>query len=222
MIGAIVALASVASAKDWAEHWKERVAAFKAENAKLDAKEKHVVLVGDSLTEGFSAGRAKKYLPTVGAGMLNRGIAADGVGLGERGVLNRLPESVFDCHPSHVFLLIGVNDLGRDGHGVELAARAYEEVVKKIREGAKDATLFVVTVAPTCKGYVAMNPGIAKFDDKLRAIAAAHGCPVLDLHAVVAKDGALPETLTTEGLHWNDAMYEIYGREIERCVAGRK
>src|SRR5262249_13212291 len=217
----VAALAATVSAMDAIAHYKDRVALFKAENAKLDPKARHVVLVGDSLTEGFTAARMKKFLPNLGPLTLNRGIGADGVGLNERGVLHRLDESVFACHPSHVFLLIGVNDLHRDGSGVEPAARVYEEVVKKIHEGAKDAKLFVVTLAPTCKGYAVMNPGIVRYNDKLRAIATANGCGLVDLHARVVKDGALPEAFTSEGLHWTDATYEVLGGEIERAVAGK-
>jgi lysophospholipase L1-like esterase len=222
--GALIVLAALttrAFAMDAIAHYKDRVALFKAENAKLDPKARHVVLVGDSLTEGFTPARVKKFLPNVGPRTLNRGIGADGVGLNERGVLHRLDESVFACHPSHIFLLIGVNDLGRDGKGVDPAARVFEEVVKKIREGEKDAKLFVVTLAPTCKGYASMNPGIARYNEKLRAIATANGCGLVDLHARLVKDGALPEAFTSEGLHWTDATYEVLGGEIERAVAGK-
>ncbi len=43
---------------------------------------------------------------------MNRGIAADRIGITERGILHRLKSSVFDCNPGFVILENGVNDLG--------------------------------------------------------------------------------------------------------------
>src|SRR5262249_29426110 len=90
----VLALGAAALAEDWVQHYKDRVAAFEKENEKLDAGTRSVVLVGDSLTEGWTASRVKRFLPTVGPRTLNRGIVSDGIGVNERGVLNRLDASV--------------------------------------------------------------------------------------------------------------------------------
>src|SRR5687767_145694 len=52
-------------------HWQNRVKAFKEQNENL----MHVVLLGDSITEGFETA---KYFP--GRRILNRGIGADVIG----------------------------------------------------------------------------------------------------------------------------------------------
>ena len=218
----LLALGGTALAKDGVAHYKERVAAFEAENKTLDPKARHVVLVGDSLTEGWTASRVKRFLPTVGPSVLNRGISSDGVGVNARGVLNRLDASILDCHATHAFLLIGVNDLGRDGSGVEGAAKAYDRLVRRVRESAPRLHLVAITLAPAAKGYKDMNPGIVKFNDRVRAIAAATSTSVIDLHAkLVDAAGALPEALTTDGLHWTDGVYETLGAEIERAARSR-
>lgn len=219
----VVALAAgLASAKDWAAHYAERVAAFEKENATLDAKARHVVLVGDSLTEGFSKGRLQRFLPTLAARTLNRGISSDGVGIARRGVLRRLEASVLGCRPSDVFLLIGVNDIGRDGRGVEAAARTHLEVVQKIREKLPRVRLHLVTLAPTTGGYRDMNAAIVRYNEKVRGIAAATSSSLLDLHAKLVQDGELPGRMATkDGLHWTDAVYEVYGALIERRVQGK-
>jgi hypothetical protein len=84
-------------------HYVNRVKAFKEQNQQLQ----HVVLLGDSITEGFDV---PTYFP--GRRVLNRGIGADVIGNAlpdddPRGVLRRLDESVFDCAATDVFLLIG-------------------------------------------------------------------------------------------------------------------
>jgi lysophospholipase L1-like esterase len=216
----VVLLGSVALAEDWVKHYADRVAVFEAENKKLDPQVKHVVLAGDSLTEGWSAPRVKRFLPGLAERVLNRGISSDGVGLNDRGVLHRLDSSIFDCKASHAFLLIGVNDIGKDGSGVDRAARALEKVVQAVHDKKGAPELVLLTLAPAAKNYKAMNPAIVKFNAKVKEIAAATSTSVLDLHAlVVDSQGALPEDLTTDGLHWKDGVYEKLGQEIEKIVA---
>jgi lysophospholipase L1-like esterase len=216
----LLVLAAHAFAEDWVKHYADRVAAFEAENRKLDAGTKHVVLVGDSLTEGWSGGRIRKFLPTVADRVLNRGISSDGVGLNERGVLNRLGPSVLDCKASHAFLLIGVNDIGHDGHAIDGTARALEKVVKAIHEKAKGLELVLITQPPTTKRYADMNPAIVRYNARIQEVAAATSTTVIDLHAKVKDEkGALPEKWTTDGLHWTDGVYEVLGKEIEAVLA---
>src|SRR5262245_31378024 len=74
-------------------HFTNRVRAFKEQNEQL----RYVVLLGDSITEGFDT---EKYLP--GRRVLNRGIGADVIGNAlpeddRRGILRRMNESIFDC-----------------------------------------------------------------------------------------------------------------------------
>src|SRR6476619_4754832 len=92
-------------APDWRAlfqmHYANRVQAFREQNLQL----RYVVLVGDSITEGFEVA---KYFP--GRRVLNRGIGADVIGNAlpesdKRGVLKRLDESIFNCAATDVFLL---------------------------------------------------------------------------------------------------------------------
>src|SRR5262245_11580364 len=103
--------AKAAPAPDWRAlfqlHYVTRVQEFRQQNLQLQ----NVVLVGDSITEGFDVA---KYFPD--RRILNRGIGADVIGNAlppddKRGVLKRLDESIFNCAARDVFLLIGINDL---------------------------------------------------------------------------------------------------------------
>ena len=110
-------------------HWQNRVKAFKEQNENL----KNVVLLGDSITEGFEVA---KYFP--GRRILNRGIGADVIGNAmpsddPRGVLQRLDESVFDCAATDVFILIGINDLNT-GRTIDTMEAGYRELLKRLRE----------------------------------------------------------------------------------------
>lgn len=215
-------LPGLAAAQDWAAHYARRVEAFRAENARLDPAKRHVVLVGDSLTEGWeSRGRIRKFLPALADRVLGRGIASDGLGSGPRGLLRRMDASIHDTRPSHVVLLMGVNDIGRDGSGVAGAARALERVVQQVRERHPDVPLLLVTLTPTRGGYAAFNPHVVRMNEHVRRIAAERGCRLIDLHAlVVDAHGELPAAMASDGLHWTDAVYEVLGHEVEREVGG--
>jgi lysophospholipase L1-like esterase len=136
----------------------------------------------------------RRFLPTLADRVLARGIAGDGVGLlPGGGRKRRLAESIIDPRPSHVVLLLGVNDLGL-GLGV--------------------------TLPPARGRFAALNPHIVAFNTELRRIAREGGCPLIDLYPLVADDrGELPADRTDDGIHWTDPVYERFGREIERAVA---
>ncbi len=200
------------------EHYEKRMAKFAEQKAGLDPAKRHVVLVGDSLTEAWEArDRTTKYLPALADRVLNRGIGGDTT----RGLARRLDESIYSLNPSHIILNIGVNDLASEAEAAPAGER-FAALVKEVREKLPAVPLIVVTVAP-CRGRFAVrNPWIVAYDEHVRRAAAATGCALIDLHALVVDEkGELPEALAVpDGIHWSDAMYERLGRELERLVAG--
>ncbi len=194
----------------WAKHWRERREAFKAENAKLDASATYAVFVGDSITEGFPLAASFK-----GERVLNRGISADTVGVtGERGVLRRLDDSVFECRPRVVFRLIGVNDLSGSGRTPDTFVRGVAEIADAARARAPAVRLVLQTVLPTGKKYArheAVNPRIVAFNEGLRSLAKERKLALLDLHdAYRGADGLLPDELSNDGLHLKRDAYALW------------
>jgi lysophospholipase L1-like esterase len=220
LLGALLSLVGVPALGRPSEHYEKRMARFAEQKAGLDPAKRHVVLVGDSLTEAWEArGRTAKYLPALADRVLNRGIGGDTT----RGLARRLDESIYSLNPSHVVLNIGVNDLASEAEAAPAGER-FAALVKGIREKLASVPLIVVTVAP-CRGRFAVrNPWIVAYDEHVRRAAAATGCALIDLHAqVVDEKGELPEALAVpDGIHWSDAMYERLGEEIQKAVAGGK
>ena len=222
LLASLLLLALPAAAQtSFAERWRQRVAAFAAENATLQPGERRVVLLGSSSMQGWeSKGRVRRFLPTIAARVLNRGISGDGIGIrvpGPSGLRNRLQNSVYGCRPSHVFLLNGRNSLG---HGVEKVAEAYEALVVELRERLpSDAVVCVITCAPVSKGYAKKKDAVLALNAELRAIAKRHGCWLIDLHPkLVGPDGLMKRELTPDGLHFKDEGYRLLGEAIERVV----
>jgi len=203
---------------DWAAlfkiHWQNRVRAFKEEN--LDFQ--HVVLLGDSITEGFEV---SKYFP--GRRVLNRGIGADVIGNNmpaddPRGVLQRLDNSVFDCSPTDLFILIGINDLN-SGRTVDSMEAGYRELLKRIREKRPDLRIVVQSVLPTRGIHAKQNAPVVEFNRRLKKLAPEYRCTFLDLHSLMRDaDGQLKAEFTEDGLHLTEPAYRIWLEQILKIL----
>jgi lysophospholipase L1-like esterase len=205
-----------APAPDWRAlfqmHYVNRVAAFREQNLVYQ----NVVLVGDSITEGFDV---KTYFP--GRRIVNRGIGADVIGNelppeDKRGVLKRMDESFFNCAATDVFLLIGINDLGAS-HSSEAVAAGYRQILEQVKSKAPLIRLHVQSLLPTRDTYAKHNPAINDVNHRLQKLAAEFGYDYIDLHSLMSDDqGELKKEFTSDGLHINSGAYNIWKAEIER------
>ncbi len=195
-------------------HYVNRVRAFKEQNQQLQ----YVVLLGDSITEGFDVA---KYLP--GRRVLNRGIGADVIGNAlpdddPRGVLKRLDESIFDCAATDVFLLIGINDLG-SGRTPEVMEQGYRDILQRVKEKAPNVRVHVQSVLPTRGNHARHNANVLDFNERLQKLAKEFSYDYIDLHALMVNErGELKEEFTGDGLHLNEAAYNVWVGEVERIM----
>lgn len=195
-------------------HWNNRTNAFRMQNEQLQ----FVVLLGDSITEGFDVA---KYMP--GRRVLNRGIGADVIGNDlpaddNRGVLKRLDESVFDCAATDVFLMIGINDLG-SGRTPETMEKGYRDVLQRIKTETPRVRVHVQSVLPTRDKYAKHNANVVDFNERLKKLAEEFGYDYLDVHALMVDDkGELKADYTGDGLHLNEMAYKAWLAEIERVM----
>lgn len=207
---------------DWAAlfkiHYENRVRSFREQNLAF----RNVVLLGDSITEGFEVPR---YFP--GRRVLNRGIGADVVGNAlpdddHRGVLRRLDASVFDCAATDVFLMIGVNDLNA-GRSVDTIEAGYRELLGKVKEKAPTVRVHVESLLPTRGLHARQNAPIRDLNGRLRRMAGEFGYDFLDLHRLfVDGAGELKAGYTGDGLHLTAPGYEVWRAEVEKVMGWRK
>ncbi len=207
----------------WQDFWIDRVKEFIAENQALPAGRKNIVFVGDSLTQGFKLKTAFPDLP-----VLNRGIVSDGVcdfpgGRNVwRGITRRMKESILDCNPSHVFLLIGTNDVGVASIPLDYWFGAYEYVIAQTRAAFPDVKIILVTCPPSGSPYArrdTLNPRIVEWNAKIRAYAAQQGFRLIDLYALLAdENGTLPASLTRDGLHFNQTGYDRWAERVRTVL----
>lgn len=198
----------------WAQHYYDRVAQFKRENAAA----RNIVMVGSSHIEGFDTA---KLLP--GRRIVNRGISSDRIGIDERGILHRLDSSVFDCNPGIIIIENGVNDLGelwRNGTpSIDAIDTCYRDVVKRIRTRLPDVPLLIVGLFPTRDRYAGLKDSIVEFNGRLAKIAADHGCPFMDVYEPFADaEGLLRREYARDGLHLTPAGYKLWAELIEQAL----
>jgi len=199
---------------DWAAvfkmHWQNRVRAFREQNLEWQ----HVVLLGDSITEGFEV---SKYFP--GRRVLNRGIVGNGMPADDpRGVLQRLDNSVFNCAATDLFILIGINDLN-SGRTVDSMEVGYRELLKRVREKRPDLRIVVQSVLPTRGIHAKQNVPVVDFNQRLKRLAPEYNCTFLDLHSLMRDaDGQLKAEFTEDGLHLTEPAYLIWRQQILKVL----
>jgi len=202
---------------DFAAHYRTRVAQIEKQMARLaPTTTGTVVLLGDSITEGFNV-HELGGLPVV-----NMGISVDQIAMpgGTGGVLDRV-HLLAKARPAHIFLLIGINDFG-SSKPLDVAKRQYADLVRAIRAAAPSATLHIQSVLPTRGHYAALNPTVRAMNAYLRELAQREGVDYVDLAAVMSDDrGELREGWTADGLHLLPPAYGAWRKAIEQRLAAR-
>lgn len=180
----------------------ERLKRFIKQNEKEPRES--IVFVGDSITEFFPL---RKYfgqdLPLV-----NRGISGtDTVWLEEH-----LTNQVITLAPKQVFLMIGVNDIGR-GYPVRDIAERLAAIVAKLRQELFFTDIMLLSLLPVNESAayqatvkVRTNATIQALNRDLQVLP---GVDFIDLYPLLLDaSGNLAETYTTDGLHLNQKAYE--------------
>jgi len=184
------------------EHTPQRIAQF----AKEPIVTGKIMFLGNSITE---MGNWKKVLNDTT--VINRGIGGDIT----FGVLKRMKD-ITDRQPSKIFILLGINDIGRDIPDVVIADN-YLKIVREIHAKCPQTKIYVQSVLP-------VNPTIPRFPqhyDKeehvlalnklLKANAVLGGYTYVDIfHLFVDENQRLIAKYTYEGLHLKPEAYVIW------------
>ena len=184
------------------EHTPVRVAKFEKEPI-VTGK---VIFLGNSITE---MGDWKKA--TGDTTVINRGIGGDIT----YGILKRLKD-ITDRQPSKVFLLIGINDIGKDIPDALIADNDLK-IVREIHSKSPKTQIYVESVLPVNSTmpnfpqHYDKEEHVVALNKLLQANAAAGGYTYVDIfHLFVDADGRLQSQLTYEGLHVKPPAYVIW------------
>jgi len=194
---------------------------YAAEDAQVKSPapgEQRVVFFGDSITD-FWGRRYGKFFP--GKPYLNRGIS----GQVTPQLLLRFRQDVIDLQPRAVVFLAGTNDIGGSLGPIDAAA-THNNIMSMV-ELAKAHHIAVVlsSLTPVCD-YISPQTDkrpmekIKAMNDWLKEYAARAGVVYLDYWSAMLDDkGMLKKELTWDGLHPNDAGYDVMGPLAEKAIS---
>jgi lysophospholipase L1-like esterase len=193
---------------------------YRADNAQVAPPapgEERVVFMGDSITDGWGR-RYGKFFP--GKPYINRGIS----GQTTPQMLIRFRPDVIALKPKAVVILAGTNDIA--GNTGPSTLEMIEDNLASMAELAQLHGIKVVlaSVMPTCD-YIRMqsdrrpNSKIIELNKWIKDYAAQHNAVYLDYFtAMLDEQGALKKDLTYDGLHPNDAGYELIMPIAQKAV----
>lgn len=171
-----------------------------------------IIFLGDSITE---MGDWKKVLND--STVINRGICGDIT----YGVLRRLKD-ITDRNPAKVFILVGINDIGKNIPDVEIIDN-YLKTVREIHDKCPNTAIYVQSILP-------VNPRLPYFPqhynkqeqilalNKLLAVCACReNYTYIDIfHLFADFDGLLGSQYTYEGLHLRQPAYPIWVNYLKK------
>lgn len=192
------------------EYWLKKVEEFRLDNPRHQPG--GIVLVGDSLTEGFPVGEAFPRRDVI-----NRGISGDKIGgWNYLGVLDRLEESVDALAPRRVFLLIGINDIvfwPTPPEEMERGCRLLLDAFERRRSGCE---ITLQTLLPLREPYESHENRVERFNHFLRTVARERSFLLLDLWPEFLDDrGRLRAECTNDGLHLTAEGYRRWAELLE-------
>jgi lysophospholipase L1-like esterase len=190
------------------EHTPQRLAQF----AKDPIVPGRIIFLGNSITE---MGNWQKVLNDTT--VVNRGIGGDIT----YGVLKRLND-ITDRQPSKLFILLGINDIGKDIPDAVIADN-YLKIVNEVHNKCPHTKIYVQSVLP-------LNPTMKNFPqhyDKeehvlavnklLKANAEAGNYTFIDIfHLFVDGEGRLKSQYSYEGLHLRPEAYPIWAGYLKK------
>lgn len=170
-----------------------------------------IIFLGNSITNGCEWHELFKN-PKI----KNRGINGDYT----VGVLNRLDEIV-RSQPKKIFLMIGINDLGRD-IPVDTVIKNYQKILDTIKIRSPKTEIFIQSVLPD---NLEISPNrqpihlILELNRKLKILATKNDLVFIDLYpSFIDKNGYLDSSLTNDGLHLMGKGYLIWKKIIVKYI----
>lgn len=191
-------------------NWYHRTSLFQL----LSNDKDEIIFLGDSITancnwsELFQDKRIK-----------NRGIGGDVT----QGVLDRLDEIV-ESQPLKVFLMIGINDLGK-GKTEKEAVTNIKRIIKSLQKKSAETEIYLQSLLPVNRdlgmfpNYTNKTAEILAVNRVLKRMAEEFSCTFIDLYPLfIEKDQKLNPAYTNDGLHLNGEGYLVWKTAVKKYV----
>jgi len=184
------------------DHYKVRRALYEG----LPNGKNEIVFLGNSITEQVDWNELFKN-----KNIVNRGIGGDVC----FGVLNRMDE-ILASSPKSIFLMIGINDIGRSVP-VDTIAGKIQEILWKIKKESAPTKIYLQSILPINEAIFPheymkhKSEKIVQLNGLLKTLAAREKVRFIDLYPRFADEkGTLKPELTADGIHLSAAGYLLW------------
>lgn len=185
-------------------------------NAAASVSKRDIIFLGNSINDG-----SEWYELFNDIRIKNRGISGDMT----PGILHRLKE-VTNRKPAIVFLMIGINDLGR-GVSPDSVVKNILLINDYILQESPSTKVFVESILPVnasfgkFPGQVSKGAQVIRANQLLKDASAKHRFEFIDLHSkFVDAQGLLDAKYTNDGLHLTGEGYQHWRHLIYPKVFG--
>lgn len=185
-------------------------------NAAASVSKRDIIFLGNSINDG-----SEWYELFNDIRIKNRGISGDMT----PGILHRLKE-VTNRKPAKVFLMIGINDLGR-GVSPDSVVKNILLINDYILQESPSTKVFVESILPVnasfgkFPGQVSKGAQVIRANQLLKDASAKHRFEFIDLHSkFVDAQGLLDAKYTNDGLHLTGEGYQHWRHLIYPKVFG--
>ena len=184
-----------------------------------DAGAAKIVLVGDSITEGWQWGEGRQWQEFfVPEGTTNQGIGGDMT----QNVLWRLAHGdVQNLKPERVICLIGTNNFGHTDETPDQVAQGVIAVYEKLTEVFPEAEILAFAVFP--RGQSPQDPDrekIRQLNEKFQHVGEWKHLTFMDIGSrFLSEDGSISAEIMPDFLHLSPKGYDIWLEAIKEWIA---
>lgn len=175
------------------------------QNRPLSEKFAHAVILGDSITTGFTV---YDVLDT------SKVVAEKGMHLDQTG---DLIQTAAELKPEVLFLALGLNDVSATDGDTDAFIEKYKAVLANVREKMPDAVIYINCILPVSVAKAEEEPIYAKIPDyntAIKAMCDEEGITFIDNTEIVSD-----EYYEQDGEHMKSEYYPIWGEHMAE-VAG--
>ena len=177
-------------------------------------EKKGIIFLGNSLTQG---GDWSAWFPAQKPA--NRGISGDNT----EGVLARLDE-ITDAKPAKLFLMIGINDISQN-YKNDYLCKNFERITQRIQNDSPETIIYIQSLLPVNNAFgrykklINKEKQIEQLNKQLKSFCKRENIQFVNLYPLfLQKKRTLNPAYTTDGLHLNEAGYQVWVKAIKNLI----
>jgi lysophospholipase L1-like esterase len=172
--------------------------------------ELRILLIGDSITEGFNT---DIFLPELN--ITNKGVSGDST----QETIERIASDWFKPEPHFIFICIGTNDFAR-GRDDDFILKGIKSIIDKIGSHTRKSKIVLTSIFPTRNNQDRPNKRIVNINDKLQHLTFNKNILFFNLNEHFSdREGELINEFTDDGLHLNNDAYKYWAIQLFEFIS---